>query len=211
MKRGPLPAATLTPESGLTLVELLVVVALIALITAVSLPTVGGYLKLSLNTAARELSSTVKETYNSTAMTGKVHRLVYDIDAHQYWVESGPPTALLDTQESKEREERKKRFAKAGEKTSEGPAFTLEKSVTRKKISLPQGVEFEDVLTEGSKEPFSSGKAFTHFFPHGITEQTLIHLKDGSKHQTTLIISPLIGRTQVVDRYLKEREAYEEQ
>jgi prepilin-type N-terminal cleavage/methylation domain-containing protein len=197
-------------ELGLTLVEILVVVALISLIAAISLPSVGGYLKLSLNTAARELSSTIKEAYNSAVMTGKVHRLVYDLDAHEYWVESGPATALLDTPESKEREERRKRFAKPGEKDPKEGIFALEKGVTRKKKPLPGGVSFEDVLTEGSKEPFINGKAYTHFFPHGITEQTLIHLKDGQKHQSTLVISPLIGRTQVVDRYLQEREAYED-
>ena len=210
MVRADRPSLRDTAEQGLTLVELLVVVALIALIAAIALPSVGGYLKLSVNTAAREISSTVKETYNSTAMTGKVHRLVYDLDAQEYWVESGPSTALLDTQESKEKEERKRRFAKPGEKDPKEDLFKLEKGVTRKKMSLPRGVVFEDVLTEGAKEPFSSGKAYTHFFPHGITEQTLIHLKDNSKHQTTLVISPLIGRTQVVDRYLKDREVYEE-
>jgi prepilin-type N-terminal cleavage/methylation domain-containing protein len=192
---------------GFTLIELLVVVALIGLISIFALPSVTNFFKLSLNSTTREMASLVKEAYNSTVMTGKVHRLVYDLKENQFWVESGPGTILLDTNESREAEKRRKRFAQTNEQP-EPTAFALERSVTRKKLSLPRGVTFEDVLTEQSPEPITEGAAYTHFFPHGITEQTLIHLKDSSGHHISLIISPLIGRTRLVERYIKPEEAY---
>lgn len=196
-------------EKGYTLIEMLVVVALIGLISAFALPSVNNYFKLSLNSATREMASVVKETYNSAAMTGKVYRIVYDFKAGSFWVESGPSTVLLDTTETREREQRRKRFAKDSDKPP-ASEFTMDKSVTRKKISLPRGVDFEDLITEQSSEPITEGTAYTHFFPNGMTEQTVIHLKDNSNHHVTLIITPLIGRTRLVERYLSKNEIYGE-
>ncbi len=174
-----------------------------------ALPSISNFFKVSLNSTTREMASLIKETYNSTAMTKKVHRLVYDFKENKFWVEVGPANVLMDTAATKEKEERRRRFAKPGDEPK-GPAFALAKSVTRKPISLPRGVEFEDVQTEQSKEPITEGKAYTHFFPQGIIEQTTIHLKDSSNHHITLVIHPLIGRTKVIDRYVKQEEALKE-
>src|SRR5262249_49547489 len=123
--------------------------------------------------------------------------------------ESGPNTILLDTAETSEREARRKRFAKTSDKPPPS-VFALDKTVTRKKLTLPRGVEFEDVLTERGQEPLKKGVAYTHFFPHGITERTLIHLKDASDHHITLVVSPLVGYTRVLERYVDAKEAYAE-
>jgi prepilin-type N-terminal cleavage/methylation domain-containing protein len=198
-----------TSERGFTLIELLVVVALIMLISLFALPSISSYFGVSLNSAARDLATTMKEAYNATVVTGKVHRLVFNLKDNTYWAEVGPATALLDTKESKEKEERHKRFAKA---SAEAPpsGFSMDTSVTRKKISLPRGTIFEDVITQQGKDPITEGSAYSHIFPNGLTEQTIIHLTDSSKHHVTLVISALIGRTDMYDRYLNREEAFNE-
>jgi prepilin-type N-terminal cleavage/methylation domain-containing protein len=195
-------------QTGFTLVELLVVIAIVGLIGLFALPSVNNVFKLSLNSTTREMAAIVKEAYNATVMTGRVHRVVYDFKAQAFWVEAGPKTVLLDTLETKEREERRKRFSKDEEPPPS--EFALAKSITRKAIPLPRGVEFEDIVTEQSTEPVITGTAYTHFFPHGIAEQTIIHLKDDQKHQITLVITPLIGRTRLIDRYARGDEIYGE-
>ena len=201
--RGKRAAAKLAP--GFTLIELMVVVAIIGLVSVVVMPRIGGYFKLTLESATRELATTIKETYNSTIISGKVNRLVYDFKERQYWVETGPANALLDTKESKERDARRKRFTKA---TDKPPAseFTLNKRVTRKKASLPIGVEFEDVFTQQSTVPIKEGLAYTHFFPNGLAEQTIVHLKDTSEHFASLVISPMMGRSDVYQRHVDIKE-----
>ena len=189
---------------GFTLVEVLVVMALIALVSILALPGIGNIFRISLNSTTRELAGVVKEAYNAAAMTGKVYRLVYDLKEKQYWVESGPPTTLLDSSESKEREETRRRLIKK-EKPPE-TNFNLDRTITRKKMSLPRGVEFEDILTEQSPDPIKEGVAYTHFFPHGLAEQTMIHLTDSSKNQITLVITPVTGRTRLLLRYAKKDE-----
>jgi prepilin-type N-terminal cleavage/methylation domain-containing protein len=197
-------------KSGFTLIELMVVVALIALISVIALPSINSYFQFSLNSATRELASTIREAYDATLMTGKLHRIVYDLKDGQYWVEVGPNTAVLETKESREREERRLRlhFGKAPETKS---AFMLDASVTKKKKSLPRGVTFEDVVTEQDDQPQTketTAHAYTHFFPNGLTEQTIIHLLDNSKHHTSLCITPLLGRTDVYDNYKKPGDVF---
>lgn len=192
-------------SAGFSLIEILIVVAIIGMVTFMVLPGISGYFQLSLHTASREMAAVIKEAYNSTIMSGKVHRIVYDFKENAYWVESGPPTALLDTQDTLKEEERRKRFRKS-EEQPKGPAFTLERYVNRKKKSLPRGVEFEDILTQQRPDPLIEGTAYTHIFPHGLTEQTVIHLKDTSNHHSTLVIAPLIGTTDVYERYMSRED-----
>ncbi len=196
-------------DTGFTLVELLVVVALMAAIGTMAIPSLSSVFKLSLGSTTRELATTVRHAYNAALMTKKVHRLVFDLKERQYWVEVGPNQLLMETEESRAKAERLRKFSSkdAQEKKDNGPTFSLASYVTRKKNTLARGVEIEDVTTEQSKDPITSGLAFTHFFPHGIIEQTVIHLKDTSNHQATLVIAPIVGRTKVIERFVPTKEA----
>ena len=197
-------------SSGFTLIELLVVVAIIVLISMVAMPTVSSYFQLSLNSATREMATLIKEAYNSANITGNVHRMAYDLKENTYWVEMGPRDALLDTKESTEKENRHKRLFSLGE-TKKDSGFSQEKTISRKKSSLPRGVIYEDVITQQSKDPRTEGIVYTHFFPNTLTEQTLIHLKDQSDHHASLIITPLLGMSDLYDRYVKGTEVFEKQ
>lgn len=204
------PPTIWTEDSrGFTLIEMLVVLGIIILISLVAMPTVSSYFQVSLNSATRDLATNTKEAYNSTLISGRVHRIVYDLKDNSFWVESGPSDVLLDTKETKEKEEKRKRFMRSS-KEAEKPSsqFNMEKAITRKKINLPRGVEYQDVLTQQSPNPILEGKAYTHFFPHGVTEQTIIHLKDQNKHEASLVISALNGMTDVYDRYVKGEEVF---
>ncbi len=189
------------------MVELLVVIALIGVISLFALPNVSSYFKVSLNSAARELASVVRDSFNASAMTGRVYRIVYDLENRNYWVETATEAnVLLDTEQSRERDRRRKMFSRIGSEKEEKPPFKLDPLVTRRKVTLPRGVTFADILTEQSPEPITSGIAYTHFFPHGFTEQTLIHLKDTSDHQITLSVTPVLGRTRLIERYVTKEE-----
>jgi prepilin-type N-terminal cleavage/methylation domain-containing protein len=203
--RTKLPRAQ-TAAWGFTLVELLVVVALIGLLGVFALPSVGNFFKVTLSSANRELASTIKETYNATAMVKRVHRLVFDLKENTYWVESGPEDLQVATEASREVDERKKRFRRE-ENGNAPPPFVLETNITRSKISLPQGVEFDGIFTEYTSEEITEGTAYTHFFPHGVTEQTVIHLKDSSNHFATLVVQPLTGRVRLFERKVPSKEA----
>lgn len=192
---------------GFTLIEILVVIALAAIITAFVIPSVSSYFQVSINSATREIGTTVKEAYNSTVLTGRVYRITYDLKENQYWVESGPPNVLLDTAATLKKAEEDS-MHHTDEDKPKPDSFSMDRTITRSKVSLPRGVTFEDVITQQSPTPIKNGLAYTHFFPHGITEQTIIHLKDSSTHHASLVISPLVGNTDVYDRYISLEEAF---
>lgn len=201
--------ATSHSHSGFTMIEMLVVISIIVLIFLIALPNITGYFQISLNAATRDMATTIKEAYNSALLTGKVYRMVYDLKENTYWVETGPKDALLDTKESKEKEEMRLKFSKKSDKQDASNEFNMDKTVTRKKISLPRGVSFEDVFTQQSPDPIKEGTAYSHFFPNGLSEQTIVHLKDDSKHHASLVVNPLIGITDVYDRYVSNTEIFE--
>lgn len=210
MAFGPIFQQKKTNDEGFSLVELLVVVALMALIGTMAIPSISSVFKLSLGSTTRDIATTVRHAYNAALMTKKVHRLVFDLKEHRYWVEVGPQQLLMDTEESRARSERIRKFASPTEdddKKENAPSFSLASYVTRKKNELPRGVQFEDVTTEQTKEPITEGFAYTHFFPHGIIEQTVIHLMDTSNHKATLVVAPIVGRTKVIERYVPSKEA----
>ncbi len=91
---------------------------------------------------------------------------------------SRPPTVLLDTKESREREERKKRLASDRTRRPGLRPSRWTRASPARRSRLPTGVTFEDIMTQQSPEPVTEGMAYTHFFPHGMIEQTMIHLKD---------------------------------
>jgi prepilin-type N-terminal cleavage/methylation domain-containing protein len=194
---------------GFTLIEMLIVVLLIVLISALVIPSVSSYFQISMNSAVRDIASAVKECSNSTMLTGRVYRMVYDIKKNEYWAESGPPNVVLDTEASKEKAERRKRYARPSDDTAPPTSdFTMDKTITRKKVDLPRGVEIVDVMNQQTKEPVKEGSAYTHFFPQGLTEQTIVHLQDSSGHKASLVIAPLAGKTDVYDHYVTMEEAF---
>ncbi|MEN9722239.1 MAG: hypothetical protein RJB38_225 [Pseudomonadota bacterium] len=194
---------------GFTLIELLVVIALIGLVTLVSLPTVSSVFQVSLSAASRELASVIKEAYNAAMITGKVHRIAYNLKSGEFWVESGPATALLETAASEEKRARRERFSTGrGSGASSSSEFSLDKSITRSKKTLPRGVEFTSVLSERDKAPLSEGTAYTHIFPSGITERSLIQLSDSQKHDVSLVIEPIGGRTRMLQGKISAKEAF---
>lgn len=197
---------------GFTLIELLVVIALIGLITFISLPSISSAFQISLQSATRELASTIKEAYNSAMITGKVHRVAYDLKEGQFWVESGPTTALLETTQSLEKKKRRERFSFFTKKEAKAPGsdFAIDPTITKKKRDLPRGVKFSDLLTERSKELVTEGVGYTHIFPNGITEQTLIHLEDTQRHALSLVVETLTGRTKLITGRISEKEAFDE-
>ncbi len=193
-------------NSGFTLIELLVVVALIALITVMTLPGMSSYFRISMNSITREMATTIREAYNSTMVTGRVHRLAMDLEKNKYWVESGPRTYLLHTKESKEKEEYRLRWFSDKKKTSD---FRIEPTITRKPISLPDDVKFKDIITQQNDDPITEGMAYIHFFPNGIAEQSIIHLEDQGENQVSLVVSALIGKTKVENHLISKEEAFD--
>ena len=201
-----------TKSSGFTLLELMIVVAILGLVGLVIIPNIGSTFRFSVQSSAREIATLIKDTSNSAQITGKVHRLVYDLKEQKYWVESTSEMTLLKSEESmaveKDHGDRFKKPSEEEEEAKKNGGFHQESSLTKNKKTLPIGVKFKDIYTEQSEEPITEGLAYTHIFPQGLSEKSLIHLTDNSKNDVSLIVTNLLGRCTIEGRYMEYKEVF---
>ena len=197
-----------THQEGFSLLELLVVITLISLFAGVFYPRMSSFLGISLQKTTRTVATVVNQAYNAALLTGQVHRVVWDLDTQEYWVESGPPGFLLHTEESLELEKEREKLAKDKEvkKPSE---FKLASRVTRKKQKLPNGVSFDGVYNQEMEQPQLKEQAFTHIFPNGFTEKTLVYLKDLQNTKNSLVVRALAGKTKLYKYEVQVNEVFQ--
>ncbi len=194
-----------TPKSGFTLIEILVVIALIALVTTVAIPNINQAYKVKITNSTRELASTIRSAYDEAVLKGQVHRMAFDIAKNQYWVEIGERNFQLLTVEQKELVEKKESKLSKEEKDKKKSPFQLAKNINKHKNSLPSGVHFSEIQTVLYKEPIKVGVVYAHVFPHGFFEKLILHLKDDQDRESTLMVNPVTGKSQIFNHYVREQ------
>lgn len=63
----------------MSLIEVTVVLGIMALVAALVAPAASGFTRAELRTSSGKLAGTIRATYDAAAMTGQVHRLVFDV------------------------------------------------------------------------------------------------------------------------------------
>ncbi len=167
---GRLPAGS-PAAAGFTLIELMVVIVLVGLFSALVVPLVTGVGQDGLKLSARRLAGTVKYLYNEAALTGRPHRLVFDLDAGTF-----------------------------GGRRLEVSGELVPLTGTGRDQDLRGGVRFRDVVVAGQGQS-SSGRTFSSIQPVGWIDETVVHLKGGGDRELTLRLLPLTGTTEIYEGY----------
>lgn len=157
---------------GFTLVELMVVMALIGLVASFAVPQVAGFL------SADQLKVTVRK------LVGLIHRSSDLARRHQI------PYRLV--YQPKER------------------TFVVEPEVVEKKgtmvqqehrLQLADAVTVQDLWTwYGGFRPLDA--LVIRFSNNGYVEPTVIHLRKDDGQEMSVVLSPFLGKVQVVDGYV---------
>jgi general secretion pathway protein H len=216
-------------ERGFTLIEVMIVLLIVGLVTAVTVVGLRSLFKTDLRSTASRLAGSIRYLFDRASTTGKVHRLVLDFDNERYWAEVTDDAFYFasgkETDETRKREIEK--IAKeeeaarvAAEKESffgssipsrylakpyipKRAKFSSFKETVVKPISLKSGVLLGDIYTPRLLNPMSSGRGYLYFFPLGMTEAATIHLWDGKEAYYTLIVHPLTGRVVVKNAFVE--------
>lgn len=135
----------LANKSGFTLLELVVAIAVIALIIGLSVGGLNQYLERDMRKTASKLATTIRYLYNKSVTDSIYMRLVIDMDENTYWVEAtGDPLLLADPRGlGRGEEERALLIEKAKEEIEEKkPLETTEtkeaKEGEKEKPTVPQ-------------------------------------------------------------------------
>lgn len=77
--------------------------------------------------------------------------------------------------------------------------FTGERVV----LELDDDVKLMDVWIQGMDKPAAEGHVYLYFFPHGYTQDALIHLADTHGNVFTVKIYALTGHTRIIGEYVE--------
>lgn len=199
---NPAPTTTSRPierrsgrRSGFTLIEILIVVAIISIVMALGLPAISRVTYQRLNSTTRQFVGMIKTIRNDAILLSVVHRLVLDMDKQEYWVEEQSGSELLanpDADNSKKKTPTKK-------DDDAPPAFNRSDKYGKKPKAMPGGVRIRGVLK--AQEGFrTEGTVYIHFFPNGFNEQAIVQLarENDDSGGYSLFIRPASGRMEIM-------------
>lgn len=188
----------------------MVTLAIVALMTGGAIKGLRSLRRTDLREATTHMSGAVRYLFDRASTTGKVHRLVIDIETGKYWAEISddrfyvPHEAEseqgLRMREEKEaeadEEERRKREERERSRTPSSSSFDLSKLEVAdfrpkrarfaafKEVALKpvqlKKAKLRSVYTPRVIDALTSGRAYLYFFPLGQTEPAIITLSDMS-------------------------------
>ena len=212
-------------QSGLTLIELVIVVSLMGLMVAITVPSVSNITGFNLKAAASQVGGTIRYTYELAARKNSTFRIVFDLDEQAYWVESASDKFLLksdktdvrdgelEVEDEEEEDSRSRRFVSRS--FIEGGEMWHPKSRTTfssfagkltEKMKLPNEVIFQDVWVAHQSDRVTVGQAYLYCFPTGMTEQAVIHMGDEDEDVYTLQVEGLLGSVKIDSHYVEGPE-----
>ena len=199
-----------SPASGFTLIEIMVAIAIVAAMTGGAIKGLRSLRRTDLREATTHMSGAVRYLFDRASTTGKVHRLVIDIESGKYWAEISddrfyvPHEAEseqgLRMREEKEaeadEEERRRKEERERSRTPSSSSFDMSKlevadfrpkrarfaafKETALKPVQLKKAKLRSVYTPRVVDALTSGRAYLYFFPLGQTEPAIITLSDMS-------------------------------
>jgi prepilin-type N-terminal cleavage/methylation domain-containing protein len=158
--------------AGFTLIELVVVMALMVLLFGISYPLLEHWIEGALKKAGRQVTATIEHLYERAVVTRQIYRLRFDIGKEWY----------------------------RSEVLQEVDGAMVFVPLSDADVLLPDGVRFLDLVTaQGAK--ITDGEAAVYFYPIGRLDPVIIHLDQRNGLHTgdelSLIPHPFTGRVKV--------------
>ncbi len=172
----PNPKSQILNPKGFTLLELSLVLFIIGLLVMVLLPRFGDIGSARLESSARRLAALVRYVNGEAAFNGHTYRIRYDLREQTYAVQ-----VLVPSRGATE--------------------FVADPSPMSQPVRLPSGITFADIRVSQAGR-MNAGQVFTHFYPQGYVDPTVVHLRDQQARMMTVMIPPITGEARVYEGYV---------
>jgi general secretion pathway protein H len=196
-------------EAGFTLVELIIAVAVVAVLTAAAMPALNAVTGSNARSAAGELAGAARFLFDTAALRRQTCRLALDLDAQAWWAECTADRvyAAREAQSASD-------AARAEDDEQLAERFPDERDAEKRRLlakakwgqfsdrlaakrELPGDAAFSEVWAEHLREPATRGKAYVYFYPQGRAEEARIPIADG-EHVYSVVLPAWTGRARVV-------------
>jgi len=204
---------------GVTLIEILVVIAIIAVVSGVALAGSMQLPNARLRRSATMITSAIKVAYTRATATSRDLRLVMDLDESRIWLEESDAPMLVQSKDqtgtggAEAVTEAERAAVAEGERILKGPPVPKPQFHSIKTYgfadteegkgakNLQRGITFRAVQTAHDDMAHTSGRAYLYFWRGGLTERASIQVRIGTSSDDartlTLLISPLTGKVSV--------------
>lgn len=189
---------------GFSLLEIMVVLLLVGVFTAIAIPTFRSITGSKLKSTANQLQGLIRDTYARASLSGKTCRIVFDMDKKEYWVEESADIVKVKSQEQEEDDKRERERDSDAAKLNKAPDFKAVEDELGKKQKLPEDIYFRSIWIDRFEERAGKGQIALYFFPDGYTEEAQIVIADdpAGKRLYNLVVEPLTGAVVIEDQEL---------
>ncbi len=190
-------------ERGMTLIEIMVALAIIAIVSVSAIVGLGAIKRGKLRSSANKLAGTIRYAHNRAITTNSYYRLKMDLDKNTYQLEVSEHAPRLRKGQTAEEVASTEPLtnspsAPEDDVSSASPKASFEtvSDTSTRPVEIPPEIELKAAFTSRTKDVKRNGKVYLYFFPDGHTEQGFICIgrRDESDSEYLLKIGPLTGR-----------------
>ncbi|MEI6806148.1 MAG: prepilin-type N-terminal cleavage/methylation domain-containing protein [Myxococcaceae bacterium] len=191
-------------KRGFSLIEIMVVLLLVGVFTAIAIPTFRSINGSKLKSTANQLQGLIRDTYARASLSGKTCRIVFDMDKKEYWIEESADTVKVKNKEQDEDAKRDRERDPEVAKLAKPPEFKAVEDELGEKQKLPEDIYFRSIWIDRFEERANKGQIALYFFPDGYTEEAQIIIADDpeGKRLYNLVVEPLTGAVVIEDQEL---------
>jgi general secretion pathway protein H len=197
-------------SSGLTLIELLVALAIVAAAAAMVVPALNSVTGVNAKKAASQLAGSMRALFDIAALRHKTCRMAIDLDGGGegkgdkrpiWWAECAPGPTAAPSSDRDDDATLADRFPDEADpevrKVLAASTFGKLKDRLIPPSELPGRATFGPIHVEGSRDPKEHGTVYVYFFPGGRAQRAWVPVIDG-KNIYTVVTEPFTGRARVV-------------
>lgn len=181
-------------SSGFTLIEIMIVLAILGGIIAVGLPRLVRPNEQNLMSTLRHITVLSKEVRNKARLNKATYRIAFRMskeEGHAYWVERASGKVLIDPEAEEAR-------LREDENDRPPSPFQFDDSLMKEIKPFPPRFFFASIETATREDASEAGTGYIHYFPEGLVEESAIHITNGKNMNWTLAIHPLTGKVNVI-------------
>lgn len=195
--------------AGMTLIEILVVVAIIGIMVASIGVGASALPRARLRGSAVRLASVMRFAYVHALTTGRTTRVTLRLGTGQLSVEDTEDAHTLEVRDprragdaadvEREAQRRAELMADLRPRATRASFRPVRNRLFRTR-TLERDVVVSRLYTQHEAEAREEGTGYVYFFPGGVAERATVHLRNGRGETFSVSLNPLTGRAEVNDR-----------